>query len=50
MYIVKWVDYCGNEHEKTYKKIETAIKKTFDIFGWYKNGCCIRATDGEKIL
>lgn len=49
MYIVKWVDFCGNKHQKTYKRIETAIKKTFAVYGWFKNGECLRA-DGSKVL
>ena len=50
MYIVKWRDYCGNEHTKTYKTIGRAIKKCFEVHGWYKNGECIRVSNGEKIL
>lgn len=50
MYIVKWVDWCGNEHEKTYKTASGAIKKCFDVHGWYKNGEVIRISDGAKIL
>ena len=50
MYLVRWIDFCGNEHEKTYKTIESAIKKTFAVYGWYKNGTCTRKSDGKKIL
>lgn len=50
MYIVKWVDYCGNEHTKRYKHIGRAVKKCFAVSGWYKNGTCIRVSDGYKLL
>lgn len=50
MYMVKWRDWCGNEHTKIYKTIERAIKKCFDVYGWYKNGECIKVSNGEKIL
>ena len=50
MYIVKWRDYCGNEHTKTYKTAGRAIKKCFEVYGWYKNGECIRECDNTKIL
>ena len=49
MYIVKWRDYCGNEHTKTYKTAGRAIKKCFEVYGWYKNGECLRQ-DGTKVL
>lgn len=49
MYIVKWRDYCGNEHTKTYKTVGRAIKKCFEVYGWYKNGECLRQ-DGTKVL
>ena len=50
MYIVKWRDYCGDEHIKKYKAIGRAIKKCFEVYGWYKNGECTRESDGAKIL
>lgn len=50
MYVVKWQDNKGGKHEKTYKTAGAAIKKCFDVHGWYKNGECIRTTDGKKIL
>lgn len=50
MYIVKWRDWCGNEYTKTYKTAGRAIKKCFEVSGWYKNGECIRVSDGKKIL
>ena len=50
MYIVKWRDCCGSEHIKKYKTIGRAIKKCFEVDGWYKNSECIRESDGEKIL
>ena len=50
MYIVKWHDYCGNEHVKRYKTASGAIRKCFEVKGWYKNGECIRESDNTKIL
>ncbi len=50
MYKVIWRDYCGNEHTKQYKQVGRAIKKCFDVHGWYKNGEVIRISDGKKIL
>ena len=50
MYIVKWHDYCGNEHTKRYKTAGRAISKCFEVYGWYKNGECIRESDNTKIL
>lgn len=50
MYIVKWCDFCGGEHIKKYKTIGRAIKKCFEVHEWYKNGECIRESDGTKIL
>lgn len=49
-YLVKWRDYVGNEQSKEYKTIGRAIKKTFAVYGWFKNGECIRIADGKKIL
>lgn len=49
-YLVRWKDYCGNIHEKQYKTVNRAIKKLFAVYGWYKNGECIRVADGQKIL
>lgn len=48
MYIIKWVDYEGNEHSKTYKRVETAMKKVFAIKGWFKNGQLYR--NDERII
>jgi hypothetical protein len=50
MYIVKWCDFCGGEHIKKYKTIGRAIKKCFEVHGLYKNGECIKESDGTKIL
>ena len=50
MYIVKWHDYCGNEHTKHYKTAGWAIRKWFEVYDWYKNGECIRESDNTKIL
>lgn len=50
MYIVKWHDYCGDKHTKRYKTIGGAIRKCFEVNGWYKNGECIRESDNAKIL
>ena len=50
MYIVKWHDYCGNEYTKRYKTAGRAISKCFEVYGWYKNGECIRERDNTKIL
>lgn len=49
-YQVNWIDCTGVKHTKLYKTIESAIKKTFAVYGWYKNGECIRLADGKKIL
>lgn len=49
-YLVRWVDYQGNARQKAYKTIEGAIKKNFAVYGWFKNGECIRISDGAKIL
>lgn len=49
-YKVIWVDCIGEEHSKLYVNIETAIKKTFAVYSWFKNGSCIRLSDNEKIL
>ena len=50
MYIVKWHDYCRNEHTKHYKTASGAIRKCFEVYSWYKNGECIRECDNTKIL
>lgn len=49
-YKVIWTDCAGEEHRKLYVSIETAIKKTFAVYGWYKNGACIRLSDNTVIL
>ena len=49
-YVVIWKDYIGEEHRKEYCQISRAIRKTFEVVGWYKNGCCLRISDGKKVL
>lgn len=49
-YKVIWVDCVGVEHSKLYKTVSGAIKKTFAVYSWYKNGSCIRLSDGTKVL
>lgn len=49
-YVVKWIDYCGNENKKEYKTIESAMKKVFAVYGWFGNGALYRIIDGVKII
>ena len=49
-YKVTWKDWLGEEHTKYYVTAKSAINKTFRVFGWYKNGCCIRISGNHKIL
>lgn len=50
VYLVKWVDYCGEQRQKEYKTIEAAMKKVFVVCSWFKNGAIYRISDGEKII
>lgn len=49
-YEVTWIDCAGNKHIKQYISVSWAIKKTFAVYSWYKNGSCTRLSDGTKIL
>ena len=49
-YKVTWKDWLGEEHVKYYVNIESAINKTFRVFGLYKNGRCIRISANHKVL
>lgn len=49
-YEVVWTDYCGNVHRKKYKTIESAMKKLFAVYGWYKNGKLYRIPDGAEVI
>lgn len=49
-YKVTWKDWLGVEHTKYYVTAKSAINKTFQVFGWYKNGRCVRITDNHKVL
>lgn len=49
-YSVTWMDCAGAIHTKLYRTVEGAIKKTFAVYGWYKNGVCIRLSDNVVIL
>lgn len=49
-YKVIWQDYLGQERSKLYVTVESAIKKTFAVYGWFKNGKCIRLSDNKQIL
>lgn len=49
-YAVEWTDYCGNAHRKEYKTIESAMKKVFAVYSWYKNGELYRIPDGTEVI
>lgn len=49
-YKVTWQDCLGQEHSKLYVTVESAIRKTFAVYSWFKNGKCIRLSDNKQIL
>ena len=49
MYKIEFIDWCGQVHIKTYKGINLAIKKSFDICGFYKNVKCWCEENGNII-
>ena len=42
--------FAGNTTAFEYKTAGRAISKCFEVYGWYKNGECIRESDNTKIL